>query len=86
VPATAVTWDALLDWQVCEQTWLHPHLAVRQPVVAADRVYDQRTPAMALRLTDHVWSWREFLTTPTCVSSYASHYRKPVFAAYTSPS
>ena len=64
-------WDALsvLDLQVFEQNWLHPHPAVRQPVVAVGRVYDQRTPAMALRLTDHTWTWREFLTTPTHVSS-----------------
>ena len=66
---TTTTWDALLDLHVFEQNWLHPHLALREPVVAADRVYDQRTPAMALRLTDHVWSWREFLTTPVRVSS-----------------
>jgi IS1 family transposase len=65
----ATTWDALLDLHVFEQNWLHPHLALRQPVVAAGRVYDQRTPAMALHLSDHVWSWREFLTTPAHVSS-----------------
>jgi IS1 family transposase len=66
---TTVTWAALLDLHVFEQNWLHPHPALREPAVAADRVYDQRTPAMALRLTDPVWSWREFLTTPTRVSS-----------------
>ena len=66
---TATTWDALLDLHVFEQNWLHPHLALRQSVVAAGRVYDQRTPAMALHLTDHVWTWREFLTTPICISS-----------------
>jgi IS1 family transposase len=66
---TAVTWDALLDLHVFEQNWLHPHLALRQPVSAAARFYDQRTPAMALQLTDHVWSWREFLATPVHVSS-----------------
>jgi hypothetical protein len=66
---SATIWAALLDLHVFEQNWLHPHLALRQPVVAAGRRYDQRTPAMALRLTDHVWSWREFLTRPTQVSS-----------------
>jgi IS1 family transposase len=66
---TATTWDALLDLHVFEQNWLHPHLALRQPVVAADRFYDQRTPAMALHLSDHVWTWREFLTTPIRISS-----------------
>jgi hypothetical protein len=33
------------------------------------RLYEQRTPAMALRLTDQVWTWREFLTTPIRISS-----------------
>jgi len=66
---TATTWDALLDLHVFEQNWLHPHPALRVPVVAASRVYDQRTPAMALRLTNHMWTWREFLTTPIRVSS-----------------
>jgi hypothetical protein len=65
---TAVTWDALLDPHVCEQNWLHPHVAVRQPVAAEGRVYDQRPPAMALHLSDPVWTWRGFLTTPTRVS------------------
>ena len=52
---TATTWDALLDLHVFEQTWRHPHPALRQPLVAVGRVYDQRTPAMAPRLTDHMW-------------------------------
>lgn len=66
---TATTWDALLDLHVFEQHWLRPHPALRQPVDVTGRRYDRRTPAMALRLTDQVWSWREFLTTPAPVSS-----------------
>jgi len=66
---TTTTWDALVDLHVFEQHWLHPHPALREPVVAAGRVYDQRPPAMALHLSDHVWSWCEFLTTPVHVSS-----------------
>jgi hypothetical protein len=66
---TAPTWDALLELHVFEQNWLHPHPALRMPVVAAGRIYTQRSPAMALYLTDHVWTWREFLTTPTRFSS-----------------
>jgi IS1 family transposase len=60
---TATTWDALLDLHVFEQNWLRPHPALRVPV-AAGRSYNRRTPAMALCLADHVWTWREFLTTP----------------------
>jgi hypothetical protein len=52
----------------CAQNWLRPHPTLRVPV-AAGRFYNQRTPAMALCLTDQVWTWREFLTTPTRVSS-----------------
>ena len=66
---TAPTWDALLGLHVFEQNWLCPHLALRMPVAAPDRSYDQRTPAMAIGLTDHAWTWREFLTTPTSISS-----------------
>jgi IS1 family transposase len=66
---TALTWDALLDLHVFEQNWLHPHPALREPVAAVGRVYDQRTPAMALHLTDHVWTWQEFFSTPTRLSS-----------------
>jgi IS1 family transposase len=66
---TATTWDALLDLHVFEQNWLRPHPALRAPVMAAGRTYDRRTPAMALGVSDHVWTWREFLTTPTHISS-----------------
>ena len=66
---TATTWDALFDLHLFEQNWLHPHPALRQPVDVTGRCYDRRTPAMALHRTDHVWSWREFLTTPAHVSS-----------------
>jgi IS1 family transposase len=68
---TAATWEALLDLHVFEQNWLRPHPALRVPA-SAGRCYNQSTPAMALCLTDHVWTWREFLTTPTRVSSYGS--------------
>ena len=66
---TATTWDALLDLHVFEQNWLHPHPALRAPTAATSRAYDQRTPAMALGLSDHVWTWHTFLTTPIRVSS-----------------
>jgi IS1 family transposase len=67
---TTTTWDALLDLHVFEPNWLHLHPALRHPVTGVtSRRDDRRTPAMALCLTDHVWTWREFLTTPTRVSS-----------------
>lgn len=60
------TWDALLGLAIFEHNWLRPHVALRQsqPVGADGRRYHRRTPAMALGLTDHVWSLAAFLTTP----------------------
>src|SRR5262249_20743321 len=66
---TTTTWDALVEVPIVEQTWRNPPRAFREPVVAVGRLDDRRTPAMALRLTDHVWSRRACLTTPTRVSS-----------------
>jgi hypothetical protein len=58
------TWDALLTMQIFEHNWLRPHLALRRPLSQVPPRYAQRSPAMALALTDHIWSWLEFLTTP----------------------
>jgi IS1 family transposase len=66
---TDASWDALLGVQVFEHNWLRPHPALCTPSVTTGRRYDRRTPAMALHLTDHVWTWQEFLTTPVHVSS-----------------
>jgi hypothetical protein len=44
-------------------------LVLRPPVIGAGRRYLRRTPAMAQRLSDHVWCWRDCLTTPAHVSS-----------------
>jgi hypothetical protein len=64
--ATA-TWDALLSTSLFEHNWVRSHIALRVPVAepADQRRYDQRTPAMALGLSDHPWSWPEFLCLPT---------------------
>jgi hypothetical protein len=64
----AVTWDALLGLALFEHNWLRPHPALRQPTDLPGRRYEQRTPAMALRLTDHCWTWAEFLSTPVPVT------------------
>lgn len=59
----ADTWDALFSLALFEHNWLHPHIALRVPLLEPrdGRRYQQRTPAMALHLTDHRWSWQEFL-------------------------
>jgi hypothetical protein len=58
-------WDALFRLMLFEHNWLRPHIALRirllQPVNG--RRYDRRTPGMAIGLTDHAWTWTEFLMT-----------------------
>jgi hypothetical protein len=58
------TWHAFMEMEIFEHNWLRPHPALRQK--AADlpkgHRYRQRTPSMVIGLTDHVWSWTEFLT------------------------
>ena len=62
------TWDALLSLARFTHNWCTPHVAVRQALSAPEpgtqRRYHRRTPAMALGLTNHVWSLTEFLTYP----------------------
>jgi hypothetical protein len=46
------------------QAWFNfvkPHLGLRVPSRRPGRKYDQRTPAMARGLTDHIWTWEEAL-------------------------
>jgi hypothetical protein len=57
------TWDALFSLALFEHNWLRPHIALRVPLPEPQdgRRYQQRTPAMVLHLTDHRWTWQEFL-------------------------
>jgi hypothetical protein len=65
---TAETWDAAVGLALFAHNWLWPHPALRQPAAEPGCRYDRRTPAMALGLTDHRWSWQEFLTMPARVT------------------
>ncbi len=63
------TWDALVHLQLFEHNWIRPHWALRLPMPSDLRRYQPRTPAMALGLTDHPWSWIAFLTTSSHTTS-----------------
>jgi hypothetical protein len=58
------TWYAFLGMGIFEHNWLRPHPALRQEAgdLPKGHRYHKRTPAMAIGLTHHVWSWTEFLT------------------------
>jgi IS1 family transposase len=60
------TWDALFAVALFAHNWIRPHIALRLPLAAPTngRRYDQRTPAMALGLTDHLWTWEELARLP----------------------
>jgi hypothetical protein len=62
----AAYWDAAVGLVLFEHNWLRPHPALRQPLAEPEgrRRYHQRTPAMVQGLTDHRWTWIEFLTHP----------------------
>jgi hypothetical protein len=45
-----------------------PHV-VRNGHLAGVRRYHRRSPAMAAGLTEHVWSWEEFLNIPVPIST-----------------
>jgi IS1 family transposase len=67
---TVRTWDALFGLALFEHDWLRVHPALGQPSsTVLGRHYERRTPAMAIGLTDHCWSWQEFLTTRAIASS-----------------
>lgn len=60
------TWDALFNLTLFEHNWLRSHIALRVPLAEPtnQRRYAQRTPAMALDISDHPWTWQEFLCLP----------------------
>ena len=57
------TWDALVGLQLFDHNFCRAHRALRLPLVDGVRRYHHRSPAMALGLTDHRWSFLELLTT-----------------------
>lgn len=58
-----VTFDALVDLQLFDHNFHRAHRALRLQVADGVRRYHHRSPAMALGLTEHRWSFLELLTT-----------------------
>jgi len=56
------TWDALVTLQLFDHHFHRPQRALRLPFEDGVHRYRQRSPAMALGLTDHLWSFQELLT------------------------
>ncbi len=58
------TWWALVTLCLFEHNLLKEHVALRQEAAGLPngRRYLRRSPAMADGLTDHIWSWEEFLS------------------------
>src|SRR2546421_6002645 len=57
------TWDALVDLQLFDHNFQRAHRALRLPVAESMPRYHHRSPAVALGLPDHRWSFQELLTT-----------------------
>ena len=62
------TWDAAVTLALFEHNGLRAHTALRQrlpePSALGARRYQPRSPAMAIRLADPIWTWEEFLPHP----------------------
>jgi hypothetical protein len=59
------SWDALFSLTLFQHNWIRSHVALRLrlPQPNNGRRYDQRTPAMAIGLTDHAWTCCELMMT-----------------------
>ena len=53
-----------VEWWRCYYHFIRPHESLRQLVPRLKRRYQPRTPAMALGLTDHLWSVGDILRRP----------------------
>jgi hypothetical protein len=57
-------YKAAAAWEDCYYNLVRPHKSLRLPVADASlRKWLPRTPAMAAKLTDHIWTVKELLTT-----------------------
>lgn len=61
------SWDAAVTLCLFEHNWMRPLRALREvePDPSTGRRYRQRSPAMVLGLSHHLWSWTELLSQPS---------------------
>jgi hypothetical protein len=57
-----VTWDALIGLQLFDHNFQRAHRSLRLLLGEGIHRYQHRSPAMALGLTDHLWSLQDLLT------------------------
>lgn len=53
-----------VEWWRCYYHWIRPHQMLREPVPGEIHRHRDRTPAMVLGLTDHLWTVEEISRTP----------------------
>ena len=53
-----------LEWWRCYYHFMRPHESLREPIPNFRWKYKDKTPAMALNLTEQVWTVREFIHLP----------------------
>jgi IS1 family transposase len=55
--------------------WVRTHSSLRVPleIPVGKRKYDQRTPAMAIGITSHIWEWLDLLTLPVWAMALRNH-------------
>jgi hypothetical protein len=70
------TWDAAVGLCIFAHNWITPHRALREkaPDLPSGRRYRERTPEMAVGLTDHAWTWEAFLSRKAYVTDLGSDY------------
>ena len=61
--------NALVTLQLFDHNFQRAHRALRLPFEDGVRRYRQRSPAMALGLSDHLWSFQEVLTSRIPITS-----------------
>jgi len=60
------TRHAIAWWSMAVYNWVRPHRSLRQKLAVPEgkMLYQQRSPAVAIGLTVHIWTEAELLTTP----------------------